>query len=115
MIVCRDALEGESNNRCSKEIQQFAECFQTHLRPYGFSDEEIVKLLGWQRKKKNSQKRKPSLNVEKEGGEATAVQTKKPGEGEEKMDNEGSVDNEAPGEGGKPKVEVDQGSENGKH
>lgn len=88
---------------------------QTHLGPYGFSDEEIIKLLGSQQKQQKTKKRKPSLDVEKEGGEEVAGQAKNPDKGGEKTGNEVNVESEAPGAGGKPKVEVDQGSEKGKH
>jgi len=98
------------------------------LEPYGFTDEEIIRLLigqqqqqqqQQQKKKKNptSPKRKPSLDVAKGGGEEKAGQ-KKPGVGDEeggKSDgsegNEGTLVSEAPGRGEGPKVEVEKGSE----
>ena len=89
---------------------------QTHLGPYGFSDEEILKLLGWQYKNKSPKKQKPSLDVEAEGGEDVAGQAKKPDNGGDRTTgNVEKVENGAIGTGGKPKVEVDQGSGKRKH
>lgn len=96
---------------------------QTHLEPYGFTDEEIIRLLFGQQKHQQEQKKaapskqKPSLDVAKEGGEEQAGQKKKPGGGDEegKRDgsegNEGKLVSEAPGRGEGPKVEVEKGED----
>lgn len=93
---------------------------QTHLGPNGFSDDEIIRLLFGRQKNKNPKKAKPQLNVSKEGeggGEIAGQRAeKKSDKGGKKTENEATVENEAPGAGGTPEVEVDQrqGSENGR-
>ncbi len=101
---------------------------QTHLEPYGFTDEEVIRLLVGQPRQEQQQqeqqlhksaptpKQKPSLDVAKEGGEEQAGQMNKPGgedEGGGKRDgsegNEGELVSEPPGRGEGPKVEVEKG------
>eukprot|EP00903_Cladosiphon_okamuranus_P018150 g16702.t1 len=125
LTVCRHPSQGRaSKNACQEEMHQLSECFQTQVGPYGFSDDDVSRLLfgqGWQ-KKKNPKKANPQLDVSKngEGSEEIAAQEaekSKSEKGGNKTGNEAKVEEEAPWAGDKPTVEVDrgQGSESGKH
>ncbi|CAM9847463.1 unnamed protein product [Ectocarpus fasciculatus] len=100
---------GDGNKRrCRKEQQKRSECLQAHLRPYGFSDEEIVRLL-WKNQQSTPPQSEPSVEVAdhgREGGEK-AKANKRPGEGDGAGGKRANRGDETNVEKGAPKVEVE--------
>ncbi|CAN0306826.1 unnamed protein product [Ectocarpus sp. 12 AP-2014] len=117
-VLCQhpaDGGGGDGNKRhCRKEQQKRFECLQAHLRPYGFSDEEIFRLL-YKTQQQPPPQSKPSVEVSDHGreGDEKAKAIEKPGEGENAGGKSANRGDETDVVKGGPKVEVEHEPKHG--
>ncbi|CAM9310733.1 unnamed protein product [Scytosiphon promiscuus] len=112
LFVCQNPA-GDSTKKaphpCPKEQQLLAECLQTQLGPFGFSDDEVLKLLFGM--KRPTPPEKPSLGVSEGGREKTGGG----GEATDKENDTGGAKADRGDDGhggkGKPNVEVEKESD----
>ncbi|CAM9499406.1 unnamed protein product [Ectocarpus sp. 6 AP-2014] len=112
-VRCRDPTDGgggggRNNLPCQKEKQKIFECLQAHLAPYGFSDEEIFRLISKTQQQPPPQS-KPAVEVSDHGreGDEKAKANEKPGEGDNAGGKSANRGKENDVDKGGPKVEVE--------